>query len=90
MNKQELIAAVAIATGLPKTKAGDAVNALTDIITGELAAGNEVVLVNFGTFRVTKRTERVGRNPLSGAAIVIPAKSVAGFRAGKLLKAAVN
>ena len=90
MNKQELIAAVAAATGLPKAKAEEALNAVTDTVTRELASGGEVVLVNFGTFRTTTRAERPGRNPQTGAEITIAAKTVPAFSAGKALKDAVN
>lgn len=90
MNKQELIAAVAAATDLSKAKAEEALNAVTSTITRELAAGNDVVLVNFGTFRVNTRAERPGRNPQTGAEIVIAAKTVPAFSAGKALKDAVN
>lgn len=90
MNKQELIATVADATGLSKAKAEEALNAVTDAITRELAAGNEVVLVNFGTFRVNSRAARPGRNPQNGEVIQIAARTVPAFRPGKALKEAVS
>ena len=90
MNKQELIAAIADATGLTKNKSEQALNVITDTVTSELAAGNEVVLVNFGTFGVRNRAARPGRNPQTGEVIALAAKTVPAFRPGKALKDAVN
>ncbi|MNI90827.1 DNA-binding protein HU-beta [compost metagenome] len=90
MNKQELVAAIAAATDLSKSKAEQALNAITETVTSELAAGNEVVLVNFGTFGVRARAARPGRNPQTGAVIALAAKTVPAFRPGKALKDAVN
>ncbi len=90
MNKSELIDAVAAQADLPKAVSARAVTALLEIITATLAKKEEVSLVGFGTFKVTQRASRVGRNPRSGTALTIPASSVPKFTAGLALKAAVE
>ena len=90
MNKSELIDAVAAQADLPKAVSARAVTALLEIITASLAKKEEVSLVGFGTFKVTQRASRVGRNPRSGAALTIPASSVPKFSAGLALKSAVQ
>ncbi len=90
MNKQELIAAVANASGLGKGDASRAVEAVFDTISASLKKGDEVRLVGFGTFAVGKRTARTGRNPRTGDAIKIKAAKVPKFRPGKALKDALN
>ena len=90
MNKSELIDAVAAQADLPKAVSARAVTALLEIITASLAKQEEVSLVGFGTFKVTQRASRVGRNPRSGAALTIPASSVPKFTAGLALKSAVQ
>ena len=90
MNKQDLVSAVADASGLTKADAAKAVEATFDAITGALKKGGEVRLVGFGTFAVGKRAARVGRNPRTGAAIKIKAAKVPKFRPGKALKDALN
>ena len=90
MNKQELIDAVAGASGLSKAAAGRAVNALTASVTKSLKKGESVTLIGFGTFKVSKRAARNGRNPRTGATIKIAARKAPGFTAGKALKTAVN
>ena len=90
MNKSELIDAVAAQADLPKAVSARAVTALLEIITASLAKQEEVSLVGFGTFKVTQRASRVGRNPRSGAALTIPASSVPKFTAGLALKSAVE
>ena len=90
MNKSELIDAVAAQADLPKAVSARAVTALLEIITATLAKKEEVSLVGFGTFKVTQRASRVGRNPRSGAALTIPASSVPKFSAGLALKSAVQ
>jgi DNA-binding protein HU-beta len=90
MNKQDLAAAVADSTGLTKSDSNKAVDAVLDIITSTLKKGSEVRLAGFGTFRVSKRAARVGRNPQTGAAINIPASKQPKFSSGKSLKDAVN
>ena len=90
MNKQDLIAAVADASGLTKADAGKAVEGVFDAITGALKKGDEVRLVGFGTFAVSKRKASTGRNPRTGAPMQIKASSQPKFKAGKGLKDAVN
>ncbi len=90
MNKQDLASSVADSTGLTKTDANRAVDAVLDIVTATLKKGGEIRLAGFGTFRVAKRAARVGRNPQTGAAINIPASKQPKFSAGKSLKDVVN
>ena len=86
MNKAELIEEVAGQTGLTKRTSGEAVDAVVSAISDCLAGGEKVTLVGFGTFQVTKRKARVGRNPQTGESINIPAKKVPKFVPGKNLK----
>ncbi len=90
MNKQELIGSVAEAAGLSKNDAGKAVEAVFEAITGALKKGDEVRLVGFGTFSVSKRKASTGRNPRTGAPMAIKASTQPKFKAGKGLKDAVN
>ena len=90
MNKNDLVAAVADASGLSKTDAGKAVEATFDAITKALKKGGEVRLVGFGTFAVAKRKASTGRNPRTGETMTIKASSQPKFKAGKGLKDAVN
>lgn len=90
MNKQDLIASVADASGLTKADASKAVEAVFDGITTALKKGDEVRLVGFGSFSVTKRKASTGRNPRTGAPMQIKASSQPKFKAGKVLKDAVN
>ncbi len=90
MNKNDLIAEVAEATGLTKADATKAVDSVLDSITAALKKGNEVRLVGFGTFTVAKRAASEGRNPRTGEKIKIPASKRPKFSAGKALKDAVN
>ena len=90
MNKSELIDAVAKQADLPKTKAQTALEAVIDCIKASLKKGDEVRLVGFGTFSVSKRAATTGRNPRTGEAIKIPASKRPTFKAGKELKDAVN
>ncbi len=83
MNKAELIAKIAEDAGITKTQAGATLDSFTQAVTKTLKGGGKVTLVGFGTFSVTKRSARVGRNPQTGAAIKIKAKKVARFKAGK-------
>ena len=89
-NKNDLIGLVADKAGLTKAQAGDAVDAVFDAITGSLTKGEEVRLVGFGTFAVSKRKASIGRNPATGAEIKIPASNQAKFKPGKGLKDAIN
>lgn len=90
MNKSELIEVVAKSSELSKVAAGRAVNAAITAIIGALKIGDSVVLIGFGTFKVTKRAARSGRNPRTGAELKIAARKSPGFTAGKALKDAVN
>ncbi|MBN9309644.1 MAG: HU family DNA-binding protein [Devosia sp.] len=89
-NKNDLIGVVADKAGLTKADAGLAVDAVFDAITASLKKGEEVRLVGFGTFAVSKRKASVGRNPATGAEIKIPASNQAKFKPGKGLKDAIN
>ncbi|ABC22353.1 HU family DNA-binding protein [Rhodospirillum rubrum] len=90
MNKNDLIAAVADSAGLSKADAAKAVDGVFDAITGALKDDQEVRLVGFGTFAVTKRAATEGRNPRTGETIAIPASKQPKFKPGKGLKDAVN
>lgn len=86
MNKTDLIDKLADHTGLSKVDAKRAVEAFTAIVMDSLAEGEEVVLVGFGTFAVSKRSARKGRNPQTGKEINIPARKVPKFKVGKAFK----
>jgi DNA-binding protein HU-beta len=90
MNKNDLVGAVADASGLSKADAGKAVDAAFDAITKALKKGDEVRMVGFGTFSVAKRKASTGRNPRTGEEMKIPASNQPKFKAGKALKDAVN
>jgi len=90
MNKNDLVASVATNSGLSKADAAKAVDAVFASITASLKGGNEVRLVGFGTFAVTRRRASTGRNPRTGETIQIAASNQPKFRAGKGLKDAVN
>ena len=90
MNKQELIAVVADASGLSKGDASRAVEAVFDTISATLKKGEEVRLVGFGTFSLSKRKASTGRNPRTGEPMPIKASTQPKFRAGKILKDSVN
>ncbi len=85
MNKAELIDAMAKEANLSKVDAGNALNALTDTVTNALKKGDKVSLIGFGTWSVSERAARSGRNPQTGATIKIAAKKVAKFKAGSAL-----
>ena len=89
MNKAELIAEVAVKTGLSKKDSEKAVNAALDTITDSLVKGEKVQLVGFGAFEVKERGVRMGRNPKTKETIEIPASKLPVFKAGKALKDAV-
>jgi DNA-binding protein HU-beta len=89
MNKAELIDAVAKASGLSKADSDRALGAIVETVMKTLKKGGTVALVGFGTFKVSKRNARTGRNPQTGAAIKIAARKVPRFSAGKALKDAV-
>ncbi len=86
MNKTEFAAAVAEKTGLSKKDAEAAVKAFIDVVAEELKAGGKVQLVGFGTFEVSERSARQGRNPQTGETIEIAASRTPKFKAGKALK----
>ena len=90
MNKAELIEHMAKNADLNKAQAGRALDALVDAVRRTLKKGDSVSLIGFGTFAVTKRAARTGRNPRTGAAIKIKAAKVPKFRPGKALKDALN
>ena len=90
MNKTELVEAIAKKSGLSKKDSEAALNAFTDTVGKTLKKGDKIQLVGFGTFEVTKRSARTGRNPQTGATIKIPASKAPKFKPGKALKDLVN
>lgn len=90
MNKTELIEALALRTDSTKAAAGKSVEALLDIITETVAAGDDVALIGFGTFKAAERAARTGKNPKTGEALEIAAATVPKFSAGAAFKAAVK
>jgi len=90
MNKAELIDAIAEKADISKAAAGRALEAVTETITETLKNGDTLALVGFGTFSVSERSARTGRNPQTGAAIDIAASKLPTFKAGKQLKEAVT
>jgi len=90
MNKAELVEAIAKKTGGTKAAVESTLDALMETVTGALSRGDSVALVGFGTFSVSRRAARKGRNPATGAEIRIPAAKVAKFSSGAKLKKAVN
>ena len=90
MNKTELVAAISEKTELTKKDSEKALKALIDVVAEELMKGEKVQLVGFGTFEVSERAARTGKNPQTGAEIKIAACKAPKFKAGKALKDAVN
>ena len=90
MNKQELISQIADRSGLTRNDAMRAVETMLEIVTATLKRGDEVRLVGFGSFSVTRRKASVGRNPRTGEPMQIKATSQPKFRPGKVLKDAVQ
>lgn len=90
MNKTELVAAIAEKAELSKKDSEKALKALIDVVTEELQKEEKVQLVGFGTFEVSKRAAREGRNPQTGKTMKIDACKAPKFKAGKALKDAVN
>ncbi len=90
MNKTELVAAMADKAGISKKDAGAALQAFTDVVAEELKKGEKIQLVGFGTFEVSQRAAREGRNPQTGATMKIAASKAPKFKAGKALKDVVN
>jgi DNA-binding protein HU-beta len=90
VNKNDLVDAVAERTGLAKSDAARAVEAVLGTVTETLQKGDQVALSGFGTFVAKSRAARTGRNPRTGEAIAIPASRAPAFKAGKALKDALN
>ena len=90
MKKIELVEAVATNAGLIKADATRAIDATFDAITDALKKGDKLTLIGFGTFGVSRREGRTGRNPQTGATVEIPARNVVSFKAGTQLKKSVN
>jgi len=90
MTKSELIDAIAETAELSKADASKALSATLESVTDALKAGEKVALIGFGTFSVSLRAARTGKNPQTGEAIAIPASKAAKFKAGQKLKDAVN
>ena len=90
MNKTELVAAMAEQTNLSKKDAEAALKAFIDVVSEELKKGEKVQLVGFGTFEVSERAAREGRNPQTGATMEIKASKTPKFKAGKALKDMMN
>ena len=90
MNKNELVASVAEASGLSKADAGRAVDGVIGAITGALKSGGDVRIVGFGTFSVANRKATTGHNPRTGEPIQIKASKMPKFKPGSPLKDAVN
>ena len=90
MNRAELIVAMAKQADLTQKDAEKALKAFTEVVTAELKKGEKIQLVGFGTFEVSERAAREGRNPLTGEAMTIAACKAPKFKAGKALKDAIN
>ncbi|MCD8552999.1 MULTISPECIES: HU family DNA-binding protein [Seleniivibrio] len=90
MNKKELIEKIAEMSGLKKSDAEKALKAFEEATVEALKANDKVTLVGFGTFSVSERKERKGRNPQSGKEMTIPSKRVPKFTAGKLFKDSIG
>ena len=90
MNKTELVAAMAEQAQISKKDAEAALKAFTDVVASELRANGKVQLVGFGTFEVSERAAREGRNPQTGETMTIEASKAPKFKAGKALKDMIN
>ena len=90
MNRTELVAAMAEKTQLSKKDAEAALKAFVDVVSEEMKKGEKVQLVGFGTFEVSERAAREGRNPQTGETMTIAASKTPKFKAGKALKDMVN
>ncbi len=90
MNKAELVAAMSDKAGLTRKDAENALKAFTDVVAEELRKGEKIQLVGFGTFEVSERAARTGRNPQTGEEMKIAASKAPKFKAGKALKDMVN
>lgn len=90
MKKSEMIEALAQQSGLTKSQVEKVFNGTFELIKDELSKGNKVSVAGFGTFKISERAAREGRNPLTGEKIQIAASKNVGFKAGTELKAKVN
>ena len=90
MTKSELIKQIAERAELTQAKAAEALQAFEAVVTDELSKGGEIALTGFGTFKVTDRAARTGRNPQTGETITIASKKAPVFKAGKTFKGTVN
>ena len=90
MNKADLVAAMAEKAGVSKKDAEASLKAFTDVVAEELKKGEKIQLVGFGTFEVSERAARTGRNPQTGETMQIAASKSPKFKAGKALKDAIN
>ena len=90
MNKQELIAAIAEKAEMEKDDAKKALNAFIEVVGDELKKGEKIQIVGFGTFEVSERAAREGRNPQTGESMEIKASRTPKFKAGKALKDSLN
>ncbi|MBQ8412852.1 MAG: HU family DNA-binding protein [Lachnospiraceae bacterium] len=90
MNKNELVASMAEKTGMKKTEVEKVLKAFTETVASELKKGEKIQLVGFGTFEVSERPAREGRNPRTGETMKIAASKAPKFKAGKALKDSVN
>lgn len=90
MNKDELVKEVAKKTKLSQKATADVITAVLETVEKTVSKGNKVTLVGFGTFEPRKRAARTGRNPQTGAALKIPAKTIPVFSAGKKFKEIVK
>jgi len=90
MNKGQLINKIAEGADITTASAGRALDSFITTVTAELASGDDVTLVGFGSFKVSDRAARTGRNPQTGAEIQITASKAPGFKAGKALKDSCN
>ena len=90
MNKKDMVKAIAEKLGKSQKEAGQALDAVTEVITEGLARGEKISLIGFGTFEVAERAARTGRNPQTGETMEIQASKAPKFKAGKALKDAVK
>ena len=90
MNKTELVAAIAEQAEISKKDAEKSLKAFTDVVAEELKKGEKIQLVGFGTFEVSERAAREGRNPQTGETMTIAASKTPKFKAGKALKDSIN
>ena len=90
MNKTELVAAMAEVSGVSKKDTEAVLKAFTEVVSSELKKGEKIQLIGFGTFEVSERAAREGRNPLTGEAMKIAAAKAPKFKAGKALKDLIN